>query len=210
MFVCFFGKDVQIFSSSPPFVNLAKLELYIPKFILVWYKIEFTKGIYLRCGRRKEASVWLSVKAVSVDQRQTEAVEAEVALLCSWFSWSPLTGWLHNVAWTSLSQPNCGASWMCSAGQRGWRRIPLLLRLLPDHVACIPPQTLDPKMHANDSVAIPAPSLSLGSWVFCLVGFCIFRYLALSLSFMISGLCLVAKDLLYSTILEKKIFSYFF
>ena len=35
VFVCFFGKDVQIFSSSLPFVNLAKLELCISQSILV-------------------------------------------------------------------------------------------------------------------------------------------------------------------------------
>lgn len=85
----------------------------------------------------------------------------------------------------------------------------MLLRLLPDHVACIPPQTPDPKMHTNDSVAMPAPSLSLGSWVFCHMGSCIFRYSALSLSCMISGLSLAAKDLLHSTILEKSIFIFF-
>ena len=107
------------FFSSPPFVTSVKLEVCISESILAGHRVEFTKGVYMRCGRRRAASVLLSFGAVSVGKRRTEVVMVagpKRSLLSS----APGSARPHRLgdgtAWHEPPFPARLGSWTCS----GW------------------------------------------------------------------------------------------
>lgn len=108
-FLYFFSEDVQIISSSLPFVDLVKLELCVPQSVLVWYQLEGGKEEFMRDLGEDKASVTAPSNGCycrwGVDRNKgVSTLQIGLVLPCSLFTSPPPRTWLPSQPAVSLPE----------------------------------------------------------------------------------------------------------